>query len=213
MGKLSLILAAAAVLLIGCHTITEDLPTQPTKPASGQGILTIPIPAIPGATPTPKPAATPTPTPAPAPTAAPTPTPSAPPGTYGTCGNPLPPPVTQMAAKVHIRGPNMWTLDSTPLVGPDKAYCAQIGFTDGRQSCPVRVEGAPDRSACEEYAIGHAEDTGRPGPTWYYNGQFCDNDRLCSNDPDNQYLLYAYANGRYQACTKDDVCGIVDVAR
>ena len=40
-------IAAAAFLLIGCHSIKEELPTQPsTTPASG-GVLTIPIPKIP----------------------------------------------------------------------------------------------------------------------------------------------------------------------
>ncbi len=208
MGKVSLIPAAATLLLIGCHTITEELPTQPTKATPSQGLLTIPIPAIPGATPTPKPAATPTPSPA----ATPTPSPSASPGTFGKCGNPLPPPVTQMAAKVHIRGANRWVLDSTPLIGPDGAYCRQIGFTDGRLYCPVRTEGSSDRSACEEYAIGYAEDTKRPGPTWYFNGALCDGTK-CQNHEDNQYLLYAIAGGRYQACTKDDVCGVVEVDR
>ena len=55
-------IAAAAFLLIGCHSIKEELPTQPTNtPASG-GVLTIPIPKIPlSGTPAPK--ATPTPAP------------------------------------------------------------------------------------------------------------------------------------------------------
>ena len=71
----------------------------------------------------------------------------------------------------------------------DRDYCRKIGFTDGRSFCPVRMEGAPDREACEEYAVGHADDTGRQGPTWYRNGVLCDNDK-CANHPDNQYLLW-----------------------
>jgi hypothetical protein len=208
MGKLGYGFAAAAVLAWGCHTITEELPTQPTgTPPAGTGVLTVPIPAIPGATPTPTPRPTPTPTPTPGPSPSPTPTP----GTGG-CGQPLPPPVTQMGVKIHIRGVNRYTLDSTPLVGPDAAYCRQIGFTDGRSYCPVRAEGAPDRSACETYAIGYADDTHRPGPTWYFNDDNC---KLpsCENHEENQYLAYAYASGRYQACTKDGVCGSVDVVR
>ncbi len=210
MSKLGFGFAAAAVLLVGCHTITEELPTQATKTTS-PGLLTIPIPAIPSATPapTPKPTPAPTPTPTATPTPAPSPTPTP---VAGQCGQPVPPPVTQMGAKIHIKGPNMYTLDSTPLVGPDSAYCRQIGFTDGRSYCPVRAEGSPDRSACEEYAIGHAEDTGRPGPTWFFNGQLC-NGKDCDNHPDNQYLLFAYSSGRYQPCTKDGVCGTVDVVR
>ena len=211
MGKLSLIAAAAALLLIGCHTITEELPTQPTKTkkAGSNGILTVAIPAIPGATPAPTPKPTPAPTPTPTPAPNPTPTPAT--GTSGTCGQPLPV-VTRMNGKIHIKGPNRYTLDSTPITGPDGDYCRQIGYTDGRLFCPVRAEGAKDRSACEEYAIGHAEDTKRPGPTWYFNGALCDGVK-CENHEDNQYLLYAIAGGRYQACTKDDVCGVVDVDR
>lgn len=212
MARFCYFVLAAAMLLVGCHTITEELPTQPTKtPASGTGILTVPIPPIPGATPTPAPKPTPTPTPTPGATPTP-PAPTPTPGTSGQCGQPLPPPVTQMAVKVHIHGPNMDTLDSTPLIGPDSAYCRQIGFTDGRSYCPVRAEGAPDRSACETYAIGSAEDTGRPGPTWTYNGQYCSYP-YCDNNPDNQYLLYAYVSGTFVACTKDGVCGSVNVVR
>jgi len=202
----------AAVVFVGCHTITEELPTQPSATPSpgsgspGNGLLTVPIPKIVVATPTPKPTAVPTPSP----TAAPTPTPT--PGPSGGCGDPLPPPVSKMNVKIHIPGPNHWTLDSTPLVGPDGAYCRKIGFTDGRTMCPVRTEGSADRQACETYAIGKADDTGRPGPTWYRNGNLC-NGTDCENHPDNQYLLFANVSGYYEACTKDDICGGVQVDR
>src|SRR5512141_1748634 len=109
-------LTAAALLLVGCHTITEELPTQPTKTtkAGSNGILTVAIPAIPGATPAPTPKPTPKPTPAPTatPTPAPNPTPTPATGTSGTCGQPLPV-VTRMNGKIHIKGPNRYTLDST----------------------------------------------------------------------------------------------------
>jgi hypothetical protein len=212
--------AASAALSVGCHTITEELPTQPTK-TPGTGVLTVPIPAIPVSgtpTPTPTPKASPTPTPAPPPPA-PTPTPEpspepTPPPSAGSCGKPLPPAVSRMKVKVHLKGPARWTLDSTPLVGPDADYCRKIGYTDGRLFCPVRPEGSPDRSACEEYAIGHALDTGRQGPTWYRNGKLCTGEASgCENHEDNQYLLWVYSSGAYEACTKDDVCGSVDVDR
>lgn len=113
-----------------------------------------------------------------------------------------------MAVKVHIKGPSKWTLDSTPLIGPDQGYCTKIGFTDGRSFCPVRLEDAPDRLACEAYAIGVAKDTGRPGPTWYRDDKLCTNkEDDCANHPDNQYLLWAYGSGFYEVCTKDLVCG------
>ncbi len=201
-------IVAVAFILVGCHTITEELPTEPTKTPSSP-ILTVPIPKIPIGTPTPNPTPKATPTPGPTPTPDPTPTP---PPSAGKCGNPLPPEVKRMKAKIHLKGPAHWTLDSTPLVGPDAAYCRKIGYTDGRQFCPVRTEGAPDRSACEAYAIGTAKDTGRPGPTWYRNGKLCTGQASdCENHPDNQYLLWVYASGLYEACTRDDVCGEVRV--
>src|SRR5512140_3819481 len=122
-------LTAAALLLVGCHTITEELPTQPTKTtkAGSNGILTVAIPAIPGATPAPTPKPTPAPTATPTPAPNPTPTPAT--GTSGTCGQPLPV-VTRMNGKIHIKGPNRYTLDSTPITGPDGDYCRKIGYTD-----------------------------------------------------------------------------------
>jgi hypothetical protein len=117
-----------------------------------------------------------------------------------------------MNTKIHLRGPR-YTLDTTPLVGPDVDYCRKIGFPD-RSICPVRPEGSPDRVACETYAIGRAADTGRPGPTWYRNGKLCTGQPAdCENHPENQYLLWAYGSGYYEACTKDDVCGGVQVDR
>jgi len=82
-----------------------------------------------------------------------------------------------MGTKIHLKSPSRYTLDTTPLVGPDAAYCKKIGFTDGRSYCPVRTEGSADRAACETYAIGKAKDTGRPGPTWYRNGKLCTDSR------------------------------------
>jgi hypothetical protein len=61
-----------------CHTITEELPTQPKTPTTGAPapipVIVVPVPAV---TPTPTPAATPTPAPAPG---APTPAPAPPSG-------------------------------------------------------------------------------------------------------------------------------------
>ena len=207
---------AAGAVLIGCHTITEELPTEPNdveRPPTG--VLTIPIPALAVGTATPAPAPTPTPGPGPAPpppepTPEPTPEPP-PPGDTGDCGEPLPGPIEKVKAKIHIRGPSKITLDSTPLVfGPD--YCREIGFTDGRIRCPVRPEGHPERQDCEAYAVGMAEDTGRMGPTWTRNGEHCDG-FACENHPNNQYMLWAYEGGHYKACVENGVCGDVDVDR
>jgi hypothetical protein len=115
------------------------------------------------------------------------------------CGRPYPPPVTRINCKLHIRGPEYYTLDSTPIVGHDAVYCAAIGYTDGRSLCPVRPEGAPDREACEAWRVGKAQDTGRPGPTWRKaDGSFCTGrESGCMNHPDNQYSLWTYVPGTY----------------
>jgi hypothetical protein len=113
---------------------------------------------------------------------------------------------------IHIRGPNKWTLDVTPQVH-DGDYCTKVGFV-GRLDCPVRPEGAPDRLACEIYDIGYAKDTGRPGPTWTRNGHYCTGEAGdCANHEDNQFLVYAYGSGYYEACSDDGVCGGLQVDR
>jgi hypothetical protein len=115
------------------------------------------------------------------------------------CGRPYPPPVTRLNCKVHIKGPEYYTLDSTPIVGHDSAYCAAIGYTDGRSLCPVRPEGAPDREACEAWRVGIAQDTGRAGPTWRKaDGSFCTGPESgCQNHPNTQYSLWTYVGGSY----------------
>jgi hypothetical protein len=115
------------------------------------------------------------------------------------CGRPYPPVVTRFNCKIHIKSPEFYTLDSTPLVGPDAAYCAALGYTDGRTICPVRPEGAPDREACENWRVGKAKDTGRPGPTWTKSdGSYCTGKESgCENHPSSQYLLNTYRSDTY----------------
>jgi hypothetical protein len=114
---------------------------------------------------------------------------------------------------VLIVGAGRLILDSTPLVGPNADYCRQIGFTDGRQFCPVRPEGHPERFACEAGIVGQARDTGRIGPTWSANGAGCvsgaGNLPYCNNHPDNQFLVFAVGAGTFQACAQSGVCGAV----
>jgi hypothetical protein len=130
------------------------------------------------------------------------------------CGRPFPPPVSRFNVKVHFQGGDFWTLNSTPLVGHDVEYCEKIGYTDGRSLCPVRPEGHPERVACEEWAVGRAEDTGRVGPTWRLDEQLCTGPESgCQNAADNQYLLWAYGSGRYSACAENGACGYLDVNR
>jgi len=209
--------AGAGVVLAGCLAAwacgSLESPTVPEP---------TPDPRPPTASATPNPGGTPapvlggpskpTPTPDPGATPDPSATPAAP-QDNGGCGDPLPGELAEINVKVHQRGENHWLLDSTPLVGPDAVYCAKIGFTDGRSMCPVRVEGHPEREACELLVTGRARDTGRSGPTWYVDGALCTGRPVCENHPDNQYLLVAYKNGLYKACGKNDVCGDEIVAR
>lgn len=203
-------LAVSCLVAWACGSLPNDSPTQPepTSPTAAP-----PPSANPNPTPTPiigAPAPGATPTPEPSPT--PKPDPSAPPEGSSECGSPTPPPLSRINVKVHLRGGDAWVLDSTPLVGPDIAYCARIGFTDGRPYCAVRPEGDPERGACELYVTGRAADTGRPGPTWYLGGSFCTGRASgCENHPDNQYQLVVYRGGQYKACGRNGACGEVDV--
>lgn len=121
------------------------------------------------------------------------------------CGRPYPPPISRFNCKLHLKGNEFYTLDSTAIVGPDVAYCASVGFTDGRSLCPVRPEGAVDRKACENWRVGKARDTGRYGPTWTKpDGSLCTGpDSGCQNHPENQYQLLTYRNGTYTVAAEN----------
>lgn len=129
------------------------------------------------------------------------------------CGRPYPPPVTRMNCKVHTKGPEYYTLDSTPIVGHDLAYCTQMGYT-GISLCPVRPYGWPDKEACENWRVGTAQDTGRPGPTWRRDGQFCTGPESgCQNHPDNQYGLWSFnakSGGTYTVTAANGASCTVD---
>lgn len=70
----------------------------------------------------------------------------------GTCPFDVPTPRV-IQAKNHYEAPGQVNLDATPL-GGDGRYCRDIGFSDGRTICPVRVEGDPFRGQCELKAMG-----------------------------------------------------------
>jgi hypothetical protein len=116
-----------------------------------------------------------------------------------------------MAVKVHLKTGLYWTLDSTPIV-LDRDYCAAIGYTDGRRECPPRPPGHPQRLACDILAVGTAEDTRKPGPTWRRDGNLCTGiDSGCDNEPGNQFQARVYWQGQgdYTACAENGVCGSV----
>lgn len=190
-------MALAALACGGGETAT------PTRPAPPPEVAFVPTAPAPQPTPTPIPGSEPDPDPAPA-------IPGGGGGGSTSCGEPVPPPISRMNVKLHGQGGDRSLLDSTPVVGPDAAYCKRIGYTDGRTFCPVRAEGHPERVACETLRVGRASDTGRPGPTWTANGKRCngpDGGTACMNHPDNQYLVFAYGSGTFRACTASGVCG------
>lgn len=132
------------------------------------------------------------------------------------CRQPYPPPISRFNAKVHLKSEEHYTLDSTPIVGPNVAYCTSIGFDDGRSLCPVRPEGDPERQPCEAWRVGKARDTGRVGPTWTRDGQLCTGAPTgCENHPENQYQLLVHRNnpGTYRVCAENGACGQVVVER
>ncbi len=192
-----------ALALAGCGG-NETAP--PTRPAPLPEVALIPTVPAPQPSPTPTPGSGPDEEPYPA----------VPPGggVSGSCGDPVPPAVSRMNVKLHGSSGDRAVLDSTPIVGPDAAYCKRIGYTDGRTFCPVRGEGHPERAACEAARVGRASDTGRAGPTWSANGKRCngpDGGASCLNHPDNQYLAFAYGSGTFRACTASGVCGEVAI--
>jgi hypothetical protein len=168
---------------------------------------------------TPAAPSTPIPTPIVTPTPAPTPTPPVgigiPPASSG-CGEPYPPPLSEIRMKIHVKAPEYWTLDATPIVGPNLEYCTAIGYYDGRDRCPVRLEGDPQRKPCEAWILGNAEDTNTPGPTWSRDWEYwCTTfeESGCQHNPDNPLSLFIQKGGRYQACRGEDVCGDLLVDR
>jgi hypothetical protein len=166
-----------------------------------------------GAATPPTPVATATPTPVPTPT----PDPNIPPAGSG-CGKPYPPMITRFKVGIHFREVDHYMIDSTPLVGPDIAYCAAIGLGD-RSICPIRPEGADDRLACELWRVGIAKDTGQPGPTWTVTlkdgtTSYCTGPTgPCDHHPAGPFSVKAFQGGLYRVCSEAGACGEVDVDR
>jgi hypothetical protein len=97
-------------------------------------------------------------------------------------------------------------LDSRGVVA-DVNYCTAVGYP-GFSICVVRDEMDPQAVTCNNHIAGKAEDTGRYGPTWFYNGVKCRpiNDPGdgpgCKNHPSNQFMLFAFGPGEYMACAE-----------
>ncbi|HXY38523.1 MAG TPA: hypothetical protein VEQ10_02585 [Vicinamibacteria bacterium] len=160
-------------------------------------------------------------TPVPTPVATPTPTPTpVTPASLG-CGAPTPPPITKLHIKVQYKLQDYWIVDSSPLIGPDAAYCAAIGYDDGRQFCTIRGEGAPDRLQCELWAAGMSKDTPpHRGPTFTLTTpdgkvHYCSGEAEgCAHDPDlGVWSVRAYLGGLYTVCVDDGACESTEVDR
>jgi hypothetical protein len=166
-------------------------------------------------------AASPTTPSTPVPTPVPIATPDADvPPAGSACGTPYPPPITRLNVKIHLKDKDWWTIDSTPLVGPNGDYCYAVGFTDGRTICPLRPETAPDRAACELWRGGIAKD-GVPGPTWTHieygtlKETVCSSapDAPCDHHPNGPYTVKAFRGGVYRVCTEAGACAQIGVDR
>lgn len=146
---------------------------------------------------------TPNPTPTPVPTPATTPTPAS------LACDPTPPPLYGIQVKVIFdSGFLRRTLDSRPRVINIDGYCGKAGFGATDKFCWTRPEDDPQAAACDSLAVGRAGDTGRYGPTWFYNGKPCTatGDQLgCSNHPDNQFLVNTRGDGEYAACAAPNI--------
>ncbi len=157
----------------------------------------------------------PTPPPTSTPTPQPTPTPLIP---VGMVCDPTPPPMLRMHVKVHAAENGHIVLDSKPQVPNVDHYCDRVGFGNWR-FCDTRIEGDPQRVACDYMAVGIAIDTGRWGPTWYYGDRLCSESTQCSNHPTEQFMARAKNSGTFRACAADDRpvapngtrCGSIDI--
>jgi hypothetical protein len=79
----------------------------------------------------------------------------------------------------------------TPLVGPDRDYCASQGWTDGRLFCPPRPNGHAEREACEVQIFKR---TGGD-PPWSSDGETILKNRLMARCRSCSYLEVCLADG------------------
>jgi hypothetical protein len=139
--------------------------------------------------------------------AAPTPTQTAAPAEDPLIAcTPAPPPIYGFIVKIHDDLGYKKILDSRGLV-QDITYCTAVGYPN-YNICVVRDEMDPQAVTCNNRLTGKAEDTGRYGPTWFWNGQPCRpiqdpaSGPGCKNHPTNQFMLFAFGPGEYMACAE-----------
>jgi len=156
------------------------------------------------------------PTPVPS-TPAPTPTPVQP-----LACNPAPPPLYGFRLSIRDASGYRKTLAAKPLVTNADDYCGKVGFDPNQSFCATRPDSDPLLAACDAAAVGRAKDTGRPGPTWFYEGGPCTTNTAeqgCENHPSDQFLVIAKGSGEFAACAADAItvdpdgsrCGVIQV--
>jgi hypothetical protein len=120
--------------------------------------------------------------------------------------NPSPPPLYGIHVKVHSNGDGYRRiLDARPQVVNVDGYCGRTGQYEHAAFCFTRIEGEADMAACDQAAMG-VSNTGRWGPTWYYQDQLCTSGSPgCTDHPDNQFLVIAKGQGLFGACAADSV--------
>jgi hypothetical protein len=120
--------------------------------------------------------------------------------------DPTPPPLYGIQVRPHGGNADRTVLDATPVVINVDSYCERVVGMSGK-FCGTRLEGDPQRGACDYLAVGKAQDTGRWGPTWYYNNQLCDGANFgnCANNSNDQFLVNAKAPGLFEACAAPNV--------
>jgi hypothetical protein len=129
------LLLAPALILAGCQTITEELPTRPTPQ-----LVTVPIPVVVVPVPNPNPAPAPAPNPAPNPNPAPAPAPTPKPDP-----NPEPPPnpaggtVVKVGLKVYF----VEDSNGVPIPGSEGATSALVGQRVHLDSTPKDASNKP----------------------------------------------------------------------
>jgi hypothetical protein len=154
------------------------------------------------------------PTPTPTATPAPTPTPL-------TC-SPTPPPLYGIVVTLRDASGYRKIIGARPVVANYGEYCGKVGFDPNQGFCDTRPEGDPMRAACDALAVGRSGDTGRWGPTWYYEGGPCaqpGDAPGCENHPTDQFLAYAKGDGEFAACAAPSIeldpegnrCGVIHI--
>jgi hypothetical protein len=144
-----------------------------------------------------------------------TPTPTPTPDWRSQCGQPSPPPLYGVKVSVQEDSVSRKLLDSKPIVenvgrgNPTDSYCGKVGFDWRAAFCETRLEGHPQRVACDALVVGRASDTGRYGPTWEQDDRPCvapgtDAAGGCTNHADNQFLVIARGNGSVLACASEE---------